>query len=189
MLLFTIVSCAPAPTTLPTPTSTSTPKGGVTPSPTFTMVQETNTPSPTSIPKSRSDCNALTIEWKATPSPEGSEDKYFASIPVAEVNTLTPEEIAFALCCQYLEKFISPSVDISKRLDDFRLNVTRHKQMENEGHIVVGTMFEVLPSDPSYNYWRAGASMDLDNGWIMRGAYATIFVKNGDYVLGGFWNG
>jgi hypothetical protein len=189
MLLFTLVSCAHTPTALPTPTITSTPTVGITPTATSTMLLVKNTPSPTSIPKSRSDCNALTIEWKATPAPEGSEDKYFASIPVAEVNTLTPEEIAFALCCQYLEKFTSPSVEISRRLDDFRLRVTRYKQMGNEAHIVVGTMFEVLPPDLSNNYWGAGACGDLDNGWIICGAYATILIEDGNYVISGFWNG
>lgn len=179
-------------TTLPIRTYIPTTTVGISPNQTSTITTGPNNSTLESKPTvfTRSDCNNLSIDWRATPSPEGESNDYHASIPVSITSQLTKENIAFALCCQYIEKYLSPSTEIRKRIEDYRIWVTRVEYLEdNKRDIVVCVQFEVLPTDLSSTYWIAGAADYIGNGWIINSSYASIDERDGYYVIIGFWNG
>lgn len=187
LFLFSIVSCTKVQIMPAIETPSPTPTNVILQNPTATIVAVT--PSPTAIIHPRSDCESLPIGWNVTTAPAGQDDEYYASLPVSYASMLEPEETALALCCQYLENLRSPSAKLVWRVEDYKIQVSRQEYLEGQGEIVVYSLFYVLPSNPSLTGWRSGASMDIQDGWIMNGAYAGIFLIDDYYVLKAFWNG
>jgi len=188
LILFPLVlfSCSPTKNTLASGEGNSTPLSS---SPKITETFIINTPTKEPTTYSRSDCNELSIDWQATSSPDEDNNKYFASIPISAATSKTKEEIALALCCQYLEGFTSPKMGLERRINDYSIQLVRAEYLDDENGFVFSTNFQVLPFGSTPTFWIAGASMDLPNGWISRGAYARIKLINDAYVISSFWNG
>lgn len=187
LFIFSLVSCTKEQIMPPIETPSPTPTNVILQSPTATVV--TVTPLPTEIIHPRSDCENLPINWKATSTPAGQDNEHYASLPVSDVSMLEPEEIALALCCQYVEKYHSSSAKKVWQVEDYKIQIRREKYLEGQGEIVVYVMFYVIPSYPSITGWRAGASMAINDGWIMNGSYVRIRLDDDIYVITSFWNG
>ena len=153
-----------------TVTITVTPDTG-TYTPVPAMIHTPLIPTDTLMPtEAISTCPDISVSWKATPSAEWSPD-ITATMPIEAGKTLSPEEIAIALFCQYLEKYKSPQADISQRLNDYHVynaplsEWLQHLREEKHVDFVATVFYSVLPTRLSYSSWGAGSGEISNDGW------------------------
>ena len=164
----------------PTIASSEISKNGASPILEFTRSISTTTPLPTKV---ISACQNISASWSVTPPAEWSPD-FVAVLPIQTAKNRSPEEIAGALFCQYLDHFRSPEAAISQRLRDFQvdeiLSDERLEHLRNEFQVdfVAWVTFSVLPVQTAQSGWLVGNGEISDDGWIRNKQLIVGFFKH-----------
>lgn len=155
---------------------------------------------PTTTPVSSADCRDLAAVSQVTPTT--SEDALknattdgdfnymkdiIATIPTTIADQLSPEEFTTAMFCGYLENYISPSIELARRLDDFRIDEVRLDSYPNPdipNKFTATLVYSVKPPIGTSSNWIAGNGGYCDDGWICyKLHYVYVQRVNDNYIM------
>lgn len=121
-----------------------------------------NPNTPTAHLPETSRCENLTIAWQP-PASDGWDASFVPSLPREITASLSQEELAAALFCQYLEHAKTPLASPAQAITEYRVHEIQISA--TEGRVVAQVSFSVKPEDMLSTAWIAGNGIEVD-GWV-----------------------